>query len=207
MSTETSVWDPLVRLFHWGLVAAFSISYITGEEESIVHIYAGYVVLGLISFRVIWGFIGTRHARFSDFVRGKQTVIEYLKSLPTRNPKHYLGHNPAGGWMVIALIVSLFITTISGLQLYALEEGLGPLANQNLPEIQLISSAYADDHGREHGDDGDEFWEDVWEEIHEVAANFTLLLIFIHISGVIASSLLHKENLVKAMINGRKKTP
>ncbi len=209
MNTETRVWDPLVRIFHWSLVIAFSISYLTGDEESAIHVYSGYTILGLISFRLIWGFIGSKHARFSDFVTSKTTVISYLKSLTGRKPQHYKGHNPAGGWMVIALIISLFVTTLSGLQVYALEEGLGPFAN-NPQQVQLISSAYADDHEyAEHKDSekdsGNEFWEEVWEEIHEAASNITLLLIFIHIGGVLVSSLIHRENLVKAMITGRKK--
>ncbi len=205
INTEVRIWDPLVRIFHWSLVIAFSLSYLTGEEESSIHVYSGYTILGLISFRILWGVIGTKHARFTDFVRGKDTVIHYLKSLLTRNPQHYQGHNPAGGWMVIALIISLFASTLSGLKLYAVEEGLGPFANSS-PEIHLISNAYADDD-KDKKDSGDEFWKDFWEEIHEAAVNFTLLLIFIHVGGVLVSSLIHKENLVKAMVTGKKSKP
>jgi len=204
MSSEVRVWDPLVRLFHWSLVLAFTISYISGEEESSLHVYSGYTVLGLISFRFVWGFIGTKYARFSNSIYSRDTLIQYLKSLLTTQPEHYLGHNPAGGWMVIALILSLFLTTLSGLKLYAVEEGLGPFAST--PTVSLISSAYADDEhmAKTHSEDG--FWSDFWEEIHEAAANFTLLLVIIHITGVLVSSLIHKENLVKAMINGRKRS-
>ncbi|VAW62282.1 Cytochrome b [hydrothermal vent metagenome] len=203
MKAETRVWDIFVRLFHWGLVIAFSVAYLSGEEESMLHIYSGYAVLGLISFRILWGFIGSRYARFSNFVHGTNRVNQYLKSLLTDHPEHYKGHNPAGGWMVIALLISLFVTTLSGLKLYAVEEGLGPFAD-SAPQVQLISSAYADDHSKA-GDDDEDFWEEFWEEIHEAAANFTLLLIFIHIAGVFVSSFVHKENLLKAMISGNKK--
>jgi cytochrome b len=203
-NNEIKVWDILVRIFHWSLVIAFFIAYFTGEEENNWHIYAGYTVLGLISFRVIWGVIGTKHARFSDFIYSPQTVFQYLKGLVMKHPKHYLGHNPAGGWMVILLLASLFVVTVSGLKVYAIEEGKGPLANS---EITLISESYAngDEHKygekEEHEDEEEEFW----EEIHEGATNFTLALIFFHIIGVIASSKLHNENLIKAMITGKKK--
>ena len=212
-SSETRVWDPLIRLFHWSLVLTFFISYFTGDEENQLHIYAGYAVLGLIVFRLLWGFIGSKHARFSDFLYSPKKVIEYLKSLGSGKPKHYLGHNPAGGWMVIALVISLFVSTISGLKLYAVEEGNGPLAAVTT-DISLIGSAYADkdedekDRGKEYaeheGQGGEREGDDFWEEIHEVSSNLTLLLIFMHVAGVIVSSKLHKENLVKAMITGRK---
>jgi len=204
MAKEIRVWDPLVRIFHWGLVLAFTISYLSGDEESDLHIYAGYAVLGLISFRLIWGFIGTRYARFSDFVRAPQTIIAYLKELVAGRAKHYVGHNPAAGAMILALLLGLFVTTYSGLKVYAIEEGAGPLAQQTM-EFNLISPAYADDDdGRQdkHEKDGGE---DFWEEVHEASANFVLFLVVLHIAGVVISSKLHKENLVKAMLTGKKK--
>ena len=199
MNKEVRIWDIFVRVFHWALVVSFSIAYISGESESLIHIYSGYAVLGLISLRVIWGFIGTKYARFTNFIYNKSAVIKYLKSLLTGKPEHYPGHNPAAGWMVIALIVGLFLSTLSGLQLYAVEEGLGPFAN-NLSELQIISTAYAD-----NGVQGGSFWAEFWEAIHETFANLTLLLVLIHISGVLLSSILHRENLVKAMITGNKR--
>jgi len=201
MEKENRIWDIFVRVFHWSLVIFFSVAYISGDDGSTIHVYSGYVVLGLISARVIWGLVGTKYARFSNFVCNKARVITYLKSLLTGKPEYYPGHNPAAGWMVIALIVSLFLTTLSGLQLYAVEQGLGPFAN-NFPEVQIISTAIADSN--EHGDSGG-FWSGFWEAIHEAFANFTLLLVLIHISGVLLSSLLHRENLIKAMITGNKR--
>jgi cytochrome b len=197
---EVKVWDVLVRLFHWSLVIVFFIAYFTGDEENIWHIYTGYTVLGLICFRLIWGFIGTKHARFTDFVYSPKIVTQYLKELLTKHPKHYLGHNPAGGWMVILLLISLFVVTVSGLKVYAIEEGKGPLADSN--KITIISQSYADDDEEGHEDEDED--EEFWEEIHEASTNFTLLLIFLHIVGVIVASKLHRENLVKAMITGKK---
>ena len=201
MSHEVKVWDPLVRIFHWSLVLFFAIAYLSGEDESIIHIYSGYVVLGLIIFRVIWGLIGTKYARFSDFVHTPKYVIQYFKDLFTGSAKHYLGHNPLGGVMVVALLISLFMVSFSGLKLYAVEEGLGPLAAGN--NISLISSAYADSDDKHEHDEHEE-GEEFWEEIHEFFANFTVLLVLLHVAGVFVSGYLHKENLVKAMITGRK---
>jgi cytochrome b len=208
MSKEIRVWDPLIRVFHWSLVLAFAIAYLTGDEENNLHIYSGYAVLGLITFRVLWGLIGTRYARFSSFVYAPKTVIRYLKSLLAKNPKHYVGHNPAGGWMVIAMLLTLFVVTVSGLKVYAIEEGLGPLAGE-APTLTIVGPAYADDDRDEHGeyDNGhgeNEQAEEFWEEIHEVSSNFMLLLIFLHITGVVISGRLHGERLVKAMLTGKK---
>ncbi len=214
MNNKIRVWDPLVRIFHWGLVLAFSIGYLTGEEESNVHIYAGYTVLGLITFRMLWGFIGTRYARFDNFVYSPKTVIQYMKGLVAKKPKHYIGHNPAGGWMVITMLLCLIVVTVSGLKVYAIEEGLGPLAGET-PTLAIINSTHAsstfadgdDDSDGEYGkyesgeDDGAE---EFWEEIHEVSSNIMLLLIFMHIAGVIVSGRLHDEHLVKAMFTGKK---
>lgn len=206
MSNQIRVWDPLVRIFHWGLVVAFSVAYLSGDEENSVHIYSGYIVLGLITFRVLWGLIGTRYARFSNFVYSPNTVVQYLKDLLTRKPERYIGHNPAGGAMVIAMLLCLFVVSVSGLKVYAIEEGLGPLAGE-IPALTVISPARADDdeHGEyENGHDEDEEAEEFWEEIHEVSSNLMLFLIFLHITGVIVSGRLHHENLVKAMLTGKK---
>ena len=211
MNNEIRVWDPLVRIFHWSLVLTFSIGYLTGEEENNLHIIAGYAVLGLITFRVVWGLIGTRYARFSNFVYSPGAVVQYLKDLAAKNPRHYIGHNPAGGWMVVAMLLCLFVVSVSGLKVYAIEEGLGPLAGEP-PALTVISSAYADDDNDEDGNHEnnenrhgeDEEAEEFWEEIHEVASNFMLLLIFLHITGVIVAGRLHDEHLVKAMLTGKK---
>jgi cytochrome b len=210
MSKEIRVWDPLVRIFHWSLVVGFTIAYLSGEEESNVHIYAGYMVLGLIIFRVLWGFMGSRYARFSSFVTSPATTLQYLKDLAAKRPQHYIGHNPAGGWMVLALLLCLFVVSLSGLKVYAIEEGLGPLAG-DAPALTLVSAARADDDDDDHGHESskgghaeDEAAEEFWEELHEVSSNIMLLLIVLHVAGVIVASRLHDEKLVKAMITGKK---
>ncbi len=182
---QIKVWDPVVRIFHWTLVAAFSIAYVTEDEFLDLHVYAGYVVMALLAVRLIWGFVGTRHARFSDFVRSPGAALNYLKEMSALRAKRYLGHNPAGGLMIIALLFSLLVTSISGLAAYGVE-GFGPLA------VWF----------RQYG-----IWNDKWlEEIHEFFANFTLLLVAGHLAGVFLGSLLHGENLVRAMFTGVKRS-
>ena len=195
------VWDLAVRLFHWSLVAFFTIAYLTGDENDTLHVYSGYIVLGLVLFRIFWGIVGTRHARFSDFVSTPRQVVAYLGGLVSRKPKHYLGHNPAAGWMIVALLASLLATGYSGLKVYG-AEGHGPLA-ANTELVLVQSTAYADE-GEVADRDGDKQAENFWEEVHEFFANLTLVLVFMHIAGVFVSSWLHRENLVKAMITGRK---
>lgn len=208
-NASVNVWDPLVRLFHWGLVVAFTIAYFTAEEESALHIYSGYTVMGLIIFRLVWGFVGSRHARFSDFVYGPATLMAYVRDLAGGHPRRYLGHNPLGGLMIVAMLVVLAVLTYSGLVVYAIEENAGPLAGMVAADTSVIltpiSAARADeDEDEEHEGAGNEASEEFWEEIHEATTNIMLVLIALHLLGVAWGSLTHKENLVRAMITGRK---
>lgn len=203
MANTVYVWDRFVRLFHWSLVALFTVSYLTGEEETIWHIYSGYAIATLVVARILWGFVGSRHARFRDFLYRPADVIQYGKALLGGKPKHYLGHNPLGGLMVVALLLTLLVATLSGMKLYAVEEGKGPFAQQT--PLTLVNRAVADEdehHKSGHREDDEE--EDLWEEIHEVAVNLMLLLIVLHIAGVVVSSRVHGESLVKAMVTGYK---
>ena len=108
------VWDPLVRVFHWSLVGLFAISYLTGDEWKKAHIYSGYAIAGLVAFRLVWGLVGSRHARFSDFVYSPRTVIAFLVDTMRMRARRYLGHNPAGGMMVIALLLTISAIATSG---------------------------------------------------------------------------------------------
>lgn len=202
--SEIKVWDPLVRIFHWSLVAAFTIAYVTEDEWQNLHVWAGYIVAGLIVFRLVWGFVGPQHARFSDFLFTPATIITYLKDMVSLRAKRYIGHNPAGGAMVLALLLSLAATTLSGMQLYAVEENAGPFAQIELNSLSPIASAMADDDEHKHGGEGHKEG-GVWEEIHEFFANLTLLLVLLHISGVVVSSLAHGENLPRSMVTGKKR--
>lgn len=111
---EVRVWDIAVRIFHWGLVAAFVTAYASAEEWGALHQTAGFTAMGLVVFRLLWGLIGTRHARFADFIYRPKTVLTFLKDSLKLRAKRYLGHNPAGGAMVIALLLDLAVITGSG---------------------------------------------------------------------------------------------
>ncbi len=194
--SRTRVWDPFVRVFHWSLVGLFAIAYLSGDEESFLHVYAGYVVIGLIALRVVWGFVGPRHARFADFVRSPATVRAYARDYLRGRARRYLGHNPLGGAMVIALLASVLLTALTGFGMRQMENE-GYLAGLSLPT--LVAEARADDD-REGGPA-----REALEETHEFFANFTLLLIALHVAGVLAGSLLHRENLIRSMVNGDKR--
>jgi cytochrome b len=172
----------VVRIGHWTLVFTFITAYIT-EGEAPVHMWAGYLLAAVVLFRLLWGFIGTRHARFGDFLYSPARILAYLRSLLGRRPEHYRGHNPAGGVMILLLLLSLALTAGSGMALYAVEEHAGPLAS-------LMTAS--------------ESAEEFWEELHELFGNLALVLVIVHVAGALVSSYLHRENLVKAMVTGRK---
>ncbi|MBM4219901.1 MAG: cytochrome B [Gammaproteobacteria bacterium] len=204
------VWDPVVRIGHWLLAALFALAYITGERGSEFHAYAGYALIGIVAFRVVWGFTGTRHARFADFLHGPRTTLAYLRSFAAGRPLHYLGHNPAGGWMIVLLLAMLVMSTWTGLETYG-AQGKGPLAVGATAEpaaVQLvaraIAPAYADDGGRRKVKRRRSPAERFWKELHEGFVNATVLLVLLHIAGAIVSSIVHRENLIKAMITGYK---
>ena len=108
------VWDPIVRLFHWGLVASFAVAWISADEWQDLHEVAGYVAGGLIAVRLIWGLVGTRYARFWQFVRSPATVVGYLGDMLKGREARYIGHNPAGGAMVLALIGCMAVLVATG---------------------------------------------------------------------------------------------
>lgn len=110
------VWDAPVRVFHWLLVLSFAGAWLTAESERwrLVHVTLGYTMAGLVAFRIVWGLVGTRHARFADFVRGPRAAWRYLGSLLSGRPEHHAGHNPAGALAIVALLVLIAATAASG---------------------------------------------------------------------------------------------
>ncbi len=108
------VWDPLVRVFHWSLVVAFTVAWLTGEESASLHEWSGYVVAALIAIRVVWGFVGSRYARFTQFIRGPGSVSNYIKGILKGREPRYIGHNPIGALMVLAILLTLSGTAFTG---------------------------------------------------------------------------------------------
>lgn len=199
------VWDLFVRSFHWLLASLFVVAYVSEGEPIWLHSWAGYAIATLLVLRFVWGFVGPRHARFGDFVYRPKTTLGYLFALPVGKAKRYLGHSPAGGAMVIALLLALAGSTGTGMALHAVRNDAGPLAG-------LIAAAPADavapaptDRDRERGRDRPRKPGRQLKEIHEVLSNIALLLVCLHLAGVAVASLAHRENLIRAMIDGRKR--
>lgn len=164
------VWDVPTRAFHWLLALSFAGAFVTAESERYrdVHVMLGYTALGLVAFRLLWGVVGTRYARFRSFAFGPRSMLTYVKSLFTRSPQHYPGHNPAGSWAVYALLAFTMMAAATGIVTYSVNGG---------------------------------HW---MEEVHEAIANALLAIVFVHIAGVLASSFVHRENLVGSMLTGYK---
>lgn len=164
------VWDAPVRVFHWLLALCFAGAYVTSGSErwQLVHVSLGYTMAGLVAFRLLWGVIGTRYARFSSFVRGRAAVMQYLKSAREKRPEHHTGHNPAGALAIVALLGLTLFTVTAGWITY------NELAGEWVATL------------------------------HQVAGNVMLGVVVVHLLGVVSGSWLHKENLVRSMITGRK---
>jgi cytochrome b len=163
------VWDLPTRLFHWLLVASFVGAFLTGDSERHrdLHVLFGVTLVALIAFRVAWGVVGTRYARFRSFAFGPRAVLRDLRSIATMRPVRHVGHTPAGAWAIWLML------------------GLGVL---------VAAAGYGAHQGAE------------WlEEAHSALAWTLLAVVIAHVTGVLLSSLLHRENLVLAMVTGRKR--
>ena len=115
-SRKILVWDAPVRVFHWLMVLSFAGAYLSAESERwrLLHVTLGYTMAGLVGFRILWGLMGTRYARFSSFVRGPRAVARYLGAMLRGQPEHHTGHNPAGALAIVALLALTLVVTASG---------------------------------------------------------------------------------------------
>jgi cytochrome b len=180
-----AVWDPFIRISHWTVAVLFFVAYGTEDDLMQVHVWAGYLIGVLLLLRFVWGLVGPRQVRFTDFVYRPATVVAYLRDLLRFQARRYIGHSPAGGAMVIALLLGLVVVVVSGVLLYGVHDGAGPLA-----QLQ--------------GFGGRTFRRSL-EGVHEFLANLLLALVIAHVVGVLLASFVHHENLVRAMITGRKR--
>ncbi|TAJ79393.1 MAG: cytochrome B [Gallionellaceae bacterium] len=185
---KIKVWDVPLRLFHWTLVLSFTAAYLTAEFHiGFVHVWIGYFLCLLLAFRVVWGFAGNRYARFASFVFSPKETLTYLRAmiLMQGNPKHYLGHTPAGALMIFTLLALLALIFLTGLTTLAVIDFEGPL---------LFLIDYVDDDTSY-----------AVRHLHDWLVDVALMLIPLHLIGVVAGSIQHKENLVRAMFTGKKK--
>lgn len=187
---EVRVWDSPTRLFHWLLAICVAVSLVTGFFDGIFgvntitwHSRAGYCALGLVVFRVIWGFIGGTYARFSSFLRGPTAALRYLGSLLGGGRETSLGHNPLGGWSAIALISTVGVQAATGLFLSDEDYGF------EAPLSKYVS--------RKVG-----HW---LNEIHEGGAEVLLVLVGLHLAAIAFYAIVKKTNLVPAMVTGFKR--
>ncbi len=176
---EVRVWDFPTRLFHWTLAVLIVVAWLTGEEEgaAAIHRFAGEAIAGLIVFRVIWGFVGGEHARFSDFAAGPRLISGHVKNVLSGKPERHLGHNPLGGVAVFLLLIVTALVVATGL--FSGDEGFaGPFAGM---------------------------WGLELSELHEGLFRVLQALVVIHLIGVAVESALTKDRLTPAMVTGRKK--
>lgn len=162
-----------MRVFHWSLVLCVCIAWLGPHDDNTLHTTVGYLAGGLVVARLFWGAIGSRYARFAQFIYVPAVVYEYLKDIVSHREARYIGHNPAGGAMIMALILSVLVVATSGWMLTT-----------------------------------DAFWGVLWmQRLHGFVARCILFLLVFHIGGVVLASLHHKENLVRSMLNGKKRPP
>lgn len=179
------VWDLPTRLFHWTLAILVAFSWWSGEQGydwMPWHFWSGYGVMTLLLFRLAWGVVGSRTARFSDFIKGPDAGLHHLKELFRPGKTSDVGHNPLGGWMVALLLLLLLAQTATGL--------FSEDANLNAGPLYLLVS---------------ENTSKLLSEIHEVIANLVLLAIIVHVLAVLAYLIVKRDNLIGAMFSGRKR--
>lgn len=184
-AAATPVWDIPVRVFHWALVLLIAFSWLSGEMDWMTwHLYSGYAVLALVLFRVIWGFVGSTHARFGDFLYGPGAVIAYIRTLPSRTAVKFAGHNPLGGISVVLILLCILVQTGTGL--FSNDDILteGPLYKHVTKELS-----------------------DWLTTIHKYNFNVLLMLIGVHVAAVLYYLIYKSENLIKPMFTGRKHLP
>lgn len=177
------IWDLPTRVFHWLLLVGFAIAFLTSEDSRYLyaHVFGGYLFFGLLVFRFVWGAIGSHYARFRAFAYDWPSVTAYLKGLLTGRAARHIGHNPAGGWAIFAMLGLGLAIAVTGLITLGGEEGHGPLVGWVSYEFGAATEA-----------------------VHEVLAWTMLGLVAVHLAGVIVESLIHRENLIWSMITGVK---
>jgi cytochrome b len=180
---EIIVWDRVVRIGHWLLAFSFATLYLEYKKFPL-HPYAGYLVFSIITFRIIWGFVGSGAARFSSFWYSPREMYNYARSAFRGHAAYHFSHNPMGAAMVYALIVTIFLNCFLGLLAYSAQQQLGPFG-------ALVPDTY----------------EELLIRIHSILGHLTAILVICHMCGVIWAARLHRENYALAMLNGIRRIP
>lgn len=178
------LWDLPTRLFHWTLVLLVALSYATGEYGLLDmdwHFRVGYAVLALLLFRVLWGLFGSHTSRFAAFVRGPAAIVAYARALVSKNPQISIGHNPLGGWSVLALLASVGVQSVTGLFASDEIDVDGPL----VPRVATRTVR-------------------LMTRLHHWNWNLLLVLIGLHVTAVLLYLLVKKDNLIAPMLSGRR---
>lgn len=177
------IWDLPTRLFHWTLAASFALTWLTseGDQWRSIHVFFGYLILGLVGFRLVWGFAGSHFSRFASFLFGPREALDYLKKVVMRTAPRHVGHNPTGSLAIYLLLALAVVVSVTGIVTLGGEEQQG-----------IASGWLSFSQGR------------FLKQLHELAANLMLLVVFGHIVGVVVESVLHKENLARSMVTGFK---
>ncbi|MDP2678251.1 MAG: cytochrome b/b6 domain-containing protein [Rhodoferax sp.] len=180
---RTLIWDLPTRLFHWTLASSFALAWLTSEGDRwrSIHVFLGYLMLGLVVFRLIWGFTGSHFSRFSSFWFGPKEALDYLKQVTTRHAPRHVGHNPTGSLAIYILLVMSVAVGLTGVVTLGGDEQQGITAGWlSFAQVQTL------------------------KQLHELGAIAMLLVVAGHITGVVVESVLHKENLARAMVSGFK---
>jgi cytochrome b len=179
------VWDTPIRLFHWGIVILIGVSWVSQELNWMqIHFLSGYTMLTALLFRLAWGFVGSDTARFSRFLRSPVAALRHLAHLRRREPDMDIGHNAAGGWMVLLMLLLL-----------AVQVGTGLCANDDIASEGPFSRAVGKD------------WSDWLSHVHAVNFKVIEIAIVAHLLAIVAYTVIKGHNLVWPMITGRKRLP
>ncbi len=199
---RVKVWDPLLRVGHWTLATVFTTAYLTGHagtEHSDLHELAGYTAGGILMWRIVWGINGPRTARFKTFVRSPVAALNYAFKLIRGKAPRYIGHEPAGAAMIVAILACLSLTVSTGV---ITNRGRAPVAQTAATAVAPEPSNKTPARTAAGTAAGAS---NIVGEVHGVLARMTLALVLIHILGVLYASLVHRENLAGSMVTGRKR--
>lgn len=191
-----NLWDPVVRVSHWGIALAVLLNAVITEGGGILHIWIGWTALALLLIRVVWGFVGPPEARFAAFPPSAGGALSHLRDLAAWRPKHYASHNPAGALMAYVMWAALAVVIGTGIAM----TGTGPIGAMERKAAVETQDWSTLDLGESRGEEGEAL-----KEVHEVAGNLLLILAALHVGGVVIESRAMRRNLVRPMLGGARR--